>query len=38
MAVSPKDIVPLTKARAKLTEQCDEVQRAPVEKIITKNV
>ena len=35
MGLSPKDIVPLTKARAQLTELCDEVSRGPVEKLIT---
>src|SRR5574337_1625136 len=29
MPASPKDIVPLTRARAKLTELCDEVSRGP---------
>ncbi len=37
MPVSPKDVIALTKARAKLTELCDEVARSPVEKLITKN-
>lgn len=37
MGLSPKDVVPLTKARAQLTELCDEVSRGPVEKLITKN-
>ena len=37
MSISPKDIIPLTKARAKFTELCEEVQRKHAEKIITKN-
>jgi len=37
MPTSPKDIVPLTRARAKLTELCEEVRRGPTEKLITKN-
>lgn len=37
MPMSPKDVVPLTRARAKLTELCEEVRRGPVEKLITKN-
>ncbi|MEE8076958.1 MAG: type II toxin-antitoxin system Phd/YefM family antitoxin [Candidatus Binatia bacterium] len=37
MAISSKDIVPLTRARAKLTELCEEVRREHGEKIITKN-
>ena len=37
MAISSKDIVPLTRARAKLSELCEEVQREHGEKIITKN-
>lgn len=37
MSISPKDIIPLTKARAKLTELCEEVRREHGEKIITKN-
>jgi len=37
MSISSKDIVPLTRARAKLTELCDEVKREHGEKIITKN-
>lgn len=37
MPISPKDIIPLTKARAKLTELCEEVRREGAEKIITKN-
>jgi prevent-host-death family protein len=37
MPISPKDIIPLTKARAKLTELCEEVRQKHSEKIITKN-
>ena len=37
MPISPKDIIPLTKARAKLTELCEEVRQMHGEKIITKN-
>jgi prevent-host-death family protein len=37
MPVSPKDVVALTKARARLTELCEEVSRGPVEKLITRN-
>lgn len=37
MSISPKDIIPLTKARAKLTKLCEEVRREHGEKIITKN-
>ncbi|MBI2211088.1 MAG: type II toxin-antitoxin system Phd/YefM family antitoxin [Deltaproteobacteria bacterium] len=37
MAISSKDIVPLTRVRAKLSELCDEVKRGRKEKIITKN-
>jgi len=37
MALSPKDVVPLTKARAQLTELCDEVSQGATEKLITKN-
>ena len=37
MAISPKDIIPLTKARARLTELCEQVSREHGEKIITKN-
>lgn len=37
MAISSKDIVPLTRARAKLTELCEEVRREHSEKILTKN-
>jgi prevent-host-death family protein len=37
MAISSKDIIPLTRARAKLTELCAQVQREHSEKILTKN-
>jgi prevent-host-death family protein len=37
MSVSPRDVVPLTKARAQFTELCEEVSSGPVEKLITKN-
>lgn len=37
MAISPKDIIPLTKARATLTALCEQVRRTGGEKIITKN-
>ncbi len=37
MPITPKDIVPLTRARSKLTELCEEVRRGPTEKLITKN-
>ena len=37
MAISSKDIISLTHARAKLTELCEEVQAKGREKIITKN-
>jgi PHD/YefM family antitoxin component YafN of YafNO toxin-antitoxin module len=37
MALSPKDVVPLTKARAQLTELCEEVSLKSVEKLITRN-
>jgi prevent-host-death family protein len=37
MSISPKDIIPLTKARARLTELCEEVCSEGSEKIITKN-
>jgi prevent-host-death family protein len=37
MPISSKDIVPLTRARAKLTELVDEVSSKRSEKIITKN-
>lgn len=37
MAISSKDIVPLSKARATLTELCEQVASEGQEKIITKN-
>ena len=37
MAISSKDIISLTHARAKLTELCEEVHAKGGEKIITKN-
>jgi prevent-host-death family protein len=37
MALSSKDIVSLSHARARLTELCEEVQTKGSEKIITKN-
>jgi len=37
MPISPKDVVPLTRARAKLTELCEEVRRGHAEKLITRN-
>lgn len=37
MPISSKDIIPLTRARAKLTELSAEVQREHGEKILTKN-
>ncbi len=37
MVISPKDIVPLSKAQATLTELCEEVASEGREKIITKN-
>ena len=37
MAISSKDIVPLTRARAKLAELCEDVRRGHGEKILTKN-
>ena len=37
MALSSKDIVSLSHARAKLTELCEEVRTKGSEKIITKN-
>ena len=36
MAISSKDIISLSHARAKLTELCEEVHTAGSEKIITK--
>ena len=37
MTFTPKDIISLNQARAKLTELCDEVQTTGNEKLITKN-
>ena len=37
MSISSKDIIPLTRARAKLTELCAQVQREHGEKILTRN-
>jgi len=37
MAISSKDIVSLTRARAKLTDLCEEIQKEQSEKIVTKN-
>lgn len=37
MPLSAKDIIPLTKARAKLSQLCDEVRETHNQKIITKN-
>jgi prevent-host-death family protein len=37
MAISSKDIIPLTQARAELTELCAQVKREHGEKILTKN-
>ena len=37
MPISSKDIIPLTRARAELTELCDQVKREHGEKILTKN-
>ena len=37
MPISSKDIIPLTRARSKLTELCTQVQREHGEKILTKN-
>lgn len=37
MGVAAKDIIPLSKARARLTKLCDEVSRGDREMIITKN-
>jgi len=37
MAVSSKDIISLSRARAKLTELCEEIEREQSEKIVTKN-
>ncbi|HSE60391.1 MAG TPA: type II toxin-antitoxin system Phd/YefM family antitoxin [Nitrospiraceae bacterium] len=37
MAITSKDIISLSHARAKLTELCEEVRTKGSEKIITKN-
>ena len=37
MAISSKDIIPLTRARARLTELCAQIKREHGEKILTKN-
>ena len=37
MAISSKDIISLTRARAALTELCAQVKREHGEKILTKN-
>ncbi len=37
MTFTPKDIISINQARAKLTELCDEVQTTGREKLITKN-
>ena len=37
MAISSKDIISLSHARAKLTELCEEIRSKGSEKIITKN-
>lgn len=37
MAFSSKDIVPLTRARARLSELCESVRREHGEKILTRN-
>lgn len=37
MSIDSEDIVPLSQARAKLTELCEEVTQKGEEKIITKN-
>jgi PHD/YefM family antitoxin component YafN of YafNO toxin-antitoxin module len=37
MAISSKDIVSLTRARAKLTEICEEIEKEQTEKIVTRN-
>jgi prevent-host-death family protein len=37
MPISPKDVIPLTKARAQFTELCEQVRRTHGEKLITKN-
>jgi len=37
MAITTKDVISLSHARAKLTELCDEVREKGNEKLITKN-
>ncbi|HTX54842.1 MAG TPA: type II toxin-antitoxin system Phd/YefM family antitoxin [Candidatus Baltobacteraceae bacterium] len=37
MSITPKDVIPLTKARARLPELCEEVSRGGTEKLITRN-
>jgi prevent-host-death family protein len=37
MAITTDDIVPLSRARARLTELCEEVRSRGKEKIITRN-
>jgi len=37
MTISSKDIVSLSRARAKLTELCEEIEKEQSEKIVTKN-
>ena len=37
MAISSKDIIPLTRARARLTELCAQIKREHGEKILTRN-
>lgn len=37
MAISAKDIIPLTTARTKLTDLCEEVHTQHTEKILAKN-
>ena len=37
MAISSKDIISLTRARAKFTELCEEIEKEQTEKIVTKN-
>jgi len=37
MAISPKDVVPIARARAKLTKLCEELRRGQGEKLITRN-
>ena len=37
MAISPKDVVPIARARATLTELCEELRRGRGEMLITRN-